>query len=138
MLTDYFVADAADAELIANSYELAAELSTKNADNIVLAGLWLAINGSTDAERLEGDDFIVAQGGADGPWVFDIPNDFISALVNLPESEAAEVCQKWAKSEEMVIQEVSAQDLVQPLKQLQDVASLANNSGKRLFLRISM
>jgi hypothetical protein len=43
----------------------------------------------------------IAQGGEDGPWVYEIPQSLQDALVNFPNEREEKILEKWAQTEEL-------------------------------------
>ena len=137
MLTDFFVADAADAERLA-SFEVADRpaLSTNNADNAVLADLLEALGQSDEAGALRGEGYLVFS--SDSACVFRLPDEFTRALTSLPEHDIAAVCARWAAGQEMSYARVSPADLEAPLLSLQRLAQESNATAKPVLLRTAL
>ncbi|WP_066681574.1 hypothetical protein [Sphingomonas sp. CCH9-E2] len=138
MLTDFFLGAADDAVALATDMARTPNHRTNNADNSVLAGLWKAVDQNADASRLSGEEFLVATGSPEGPWVFSIPDELVIRLDELPEEGLADASDRWARSEELSYHRVSGPDLIEPLKAMKILASGARASNQKLLLRMAM
>ncbi|MEM7778868.1 MAG: hypothetical protein AAF697_00595 [Pseudomonadota bacterium] len=138
MLTDLFVANRDEAETLVSDFSRKPDLTTNNADNSVLAGLWRVLDSSADVSILEGDNCLAAMSTPEGPWVFDLPAAFLSALSRLQEDQLALTTSAWADTEEMQYSGARAEDLIEPLRALRSLASNAVAQEKQLLLRLAM
>jgi hypothetical protein len=138
LLTDFFVAAPADAAAIASGSFRDPEYSTKNADNSVLAELWSALDETSNSSRLAGEEFLVAMGSKEGPWVFDLPDEMITRLYELPEAEFLRTADRWACSSELSHYNVSGTDKLPSLTILKRLAEQAHSSRRRVLLRMAI
>jgi len=111
---------------------------TNNVDNSVLAALWKAVDQNADASRLAGEEFLVAMGSPEGPWVFAIPDELVIRLDELTEESFSEAADRWARSEELSYHRVSGLDLIEPLMTMKTLASDARSAEQQLFWRMAM
>lgn len=138
MITDFYVADVAVSnELLAAGSSLKPALSTSNADNAVLAELWIALDPNADAASLAGEACIAASVNG-GPWVFELPKALVADLAQLEDCSVGRVCDAWAQGEDMRYHGGSGADLAGPLDDLRVVASKAVESGKSVLLKMSL
>lgn len=138
MQTDYFIANRHEADLIAREFDRRADFSTGNADNSVLAGLTAAMGFAEIAQQVAGEDYIVAMGSDEGPWVFDLPDELVGGLAELQNEDAADLAARWAASEELSYHGVDGADMLPALNTLQSLAKKARDSQQRLLLRMAM
>ena len=138
MLTDFFVAAVEDAAAIASGAFRAPDHSTNNADNSVLAALWGAIDASADPARLAGEDFLVAMGSDEGPWVFALPEEMTTSLSELPEAGMLVAADRWARSEELCRYGVSGSDMGPALAAVKRLAEQARSTDCRVLLRMAV
>ncbi len=138
MLTDFFLGAASDGAALSTDLARTPNYRTNNADNSILAGLWKAVDQNADASRLAGEEFLIAVGSPEGPWVFAIPDEFVIRLDELTEDSLSEVADRWARSEELSYHHVSGLDLIEPLKAMRMLASDARTAEQKLFLRMAM
>ena len=138
MITDFFVAERSDAAAIAaNPSAFRPALCVKRLDNTVLADLWAAISSSAETASLQGEDYLLFNGDG-GPWVFELPDDLVNGLAELPDDRLDSVCSGWAAGEEMQYFGISPGDLRRPLGDLRLVAGEAQRANKRLLLMMSL
>jgi hypothetical protein len=137
LLTDFFVADPADAERLA-SFQSAdrPDLSTNNADNLILGDLLDALGQPQAAEALRGEGCLVFS--SDSVWVFQLPDELVQSLATLPSQGLGSVCAKWAAGEELAFHGVSAADLETPLQNLRGLAEASTASAKPILLRTAI
>lgn len=138
MLTDFFLGAADGGVILAMDMALTPNYRTNNADNSVLAALWKAVDQNADASRLVGEEFLVAMGSPEGPWVFAIPDEFVIRLDELTVDGFSEVADRWAQSAALSYHRVSGPDLIEPLKAMKALASEARAEEQKLFLRMAV
>ncbi|WP_324698603.1 hypothetical protein ACLIMP_07610 [Novosphingobium aerophilum] len=138
MLTEFFLGRADDGVALSTDMARTPIYRTNNADNSVLAALWKAVDQSADASRLAGEEFLVAIGSPEGPWVFAIPDELVIRLDELNEDSFANAADRWARSKELSYHGVSGADLIEPLKTMKALASDARSTEHTLFLRMAM
>lgn len=138
MLTDFFVGPADDGVALSKDMARTPSHRTNNADNSVLAALWKAVDQNANASGLAGEEFLVAMGSPEGPWVFAIPDELVIRLDELTEDSFADAADRWAQSKELSYHSVSGKDLIEPLKTMKALASGARSAEQKLFLRMTM
>lgn len=136
MLTDFFLGSAEDAVALSTDVARTPNHRANNADNSVLAALWKAVDQNADASRLAGEEFLVAMGSPEGPWIFAIPDELVIRLDELTEDSFSETADRWARSEELSYHRVSGPDLIEFLKTMKALASDARSTEQKLFLRM--
>lgn len=138
MITDFFIAALDDAMVIASDDRRTPDYSTRNADNAVLAGLWSALDASSDAAGLAGEAYLVAMGSAEGPWVFDLPDDMTARLSALAERDMLATADRWARSEALSYHQLTGADMLASLVVMKELAGKARSADLRLLLRMAM
>jgi hypothetical protein len=138
LLTDFFLGHADDGVALSTDMTRTPNHRTNNVDNSVLAALWKAVDQNADASRLAGEEFLVAMGLPEGPWVFAIPDELVIRLDELTEDSFSEAADRWARSEELSYHRVSGLDLIEPLKTMKTLANDARSAEQKLFLRMAM
>ena len=138
LLTDFFLGSSDDGVVLSVDTTRTPNHRTKNVDNSVLAALWNAVDQNADASRLEGEEFLVATGSSEGPWVFVIPDELVISLDALTEDGLFQAADRWAQSKELSYYRVSRLDLIEPLRTIKTLASDARSREQRLFLKMTM
>jgi hypothetical protein len=144
ILTDFFVAAEAEIASIVDGGP-AGHLPTveeNGVDPIKLAtlngiatGRDYSVDGGFDQLSEEVEE--VTSKGDEGPWVFAVPAALVAALRSAGAQRLAMIADKWAATEEWMMDGVPAED-VRPL--LHDLADLARSAEppKRLYLWMSL
>jgi hypothetical protein len=142
MLTDFVVAlpDEAAAVCASTSRRSAWTcFESKGLDNSTLAALWSAIDPSANASALEGEAHVVFSGaGRNGPWVFELPTDFVGKLAALPRDSFLPVAERWVKNPELSHARWRGSDVVPAIESLNEIASIAIQEQKALLLWMSL
>jgi hypothetical protein len=142
MLTDFVVATPEEAAAVSastNRRSAWACFESKGLDNSTLAALWSAIDPSADASALEGEAYVVFSGsGRNGPWVFELPTDFVRHLGALPRDSFLPVAERWVKSPELSYARWRGSDVVPAIESLNEMASIAIKKEKALLLWMSL
>lgn len=101
-LTDFVVANRADAQLVCDSTCPSEEflgMDAKGIDTVKLGTLNAILTGTEfDPQFVSRDE--LATGGEDGPWVFEVPTDFVHRLAVLDAEQLRAAAVQWAKTEE--------------------------------------
>jgi hypothetical protein len=98
-LTDFVVADRGDARRICDSHNPSQEfggLDAKGIDTVKLGELHALLRGGEFDPAIHET---ICDGGAEGPWVFEVPPDLVQRLAGLTPAELEEVGRKWATAE---------------------------------------
>jgi hypothetical protein len=142
MLTDFVVASPEEAAAVSastNRRSTWACFESKGLDNSTLTALWSAIDPSADASALEGDAHVVFSApGRNGPWVFELPSDFVGHLGALPRDAFLPVAERWVKSPELAHARWRGSDVVPVITSLNEMASIAIQKEKALLLWMSL
>lgn len=91
-----------------------------------------------DSSGLEGEDFLVYRETKDGPWVFELPIQFVREISAIPESETLDVASRWAKQPELAHAGWGADDLAPAVTAIRDIASKATERNSALVLWMSL
>jgi hypothetical protein len=83
-------------------------------------------------------DAVLDQRSDEGPWVFLIPEELTSAVAALDEAKAEAVTEKWAATEEFVLDRWQSADVEEYLQDLVAHARKAREAGKSLLLWMSL
>jgi hypothetical protein len=95
-----------------------------------------AINPSADASALEGKAHVVFS--EPGPWVFELPSDFVKHLGALPRDWFLPVAERRVKSPELSHARRRGPDVVPAIESLKEMASIAIQKEKALLLWMSL
>lgn len=74
----------------------------------------------------------------EGPWVFRLPADFVSALNQLSGPERTRVLDAWAATEEFALDRAKPSDVAECLSIIQRLAKRAEETKQSLFLWMSL
>jgi hypothetical protein len=103
ILTDFVVASAKDAKRVGMSSSPSQDfngLDAKGIDTVKLGKLHAILTGEAfDPSFMTGDALLFAA-SEEGPWVFEVPPDFVKRLAVLKDKELKSVATEWAKCEE--------------------------------------
>lgn len=101
-LTDFVIADREDARRVCDSACPSEEfngLDAKGIDPVKLGTLYAVLtNTEYDPSFTPGTP--LCDGGEEGPWVIEVPNDLVERLGKLDAKQIGAVAAKWAKTEE--------------------------------------
>jgi hypothetical protein len=99
VLTDFVVADLADAQKVCDSscpYQDFDGFAAKGINTFKLDALHAILRGEAGPPI----DATVCSGGEDGPWVFEVPRDLVQRLAALTAQQLEVVARQWAATEE--------------------------------------
>ena len=117
-------------------------LASNGIDTIKLGTLSQILGGrpvdDVDAVSTFMVDDVLDQASEDGPWVFLIPAELQTALAILGEDKADSVAEKWASTEEFVLDRWQKEDVGEYLRDLVAHARKARDAGKSLLLWVSL
>lgn len=141
-LTDFVIADRADARLVCDSAcpsDKFDGLDAKGIDPVKLGTLYAVL---TDTEYDE--NFIagppLCDGGDEGPWVREVPIDLVQRLAQLNASQIRTAATKWAETEEFSPQydNWSPEEVHEVLTELAKLCRRAVAVKKSLLLWMSL
>ncbi|AUA59072.1 Uncharacterised protein [Achromobacter spanius] len=136
MLTDILVASTEDIPAILSGESANWPiLKFKALDNMVLAGLWSALGGTT-ATEFEGEKHPRAH--TQERWVFEFPEDFVRRLSTAQSEAIPGISAVWAQHDEMVHMGADGPAIEPVVEALTKFAREATSQGKRLFLSMSL
>lgn len=75
---------------------------------------------------------------SDGEWAFLVPQQLTTALAEVKDDQVPDLAEAWARIEEFELDEKGAEDGVEYLRELRTHARVAKDSGKQLFLWMSL
>ena len=140
-LSDLVVADVAEAEEVLAASTHAPRwpaLDSKGINEINLSILAFILKGESadvDSVVAYSQQFTeLASGGEDGPWVFQLPQEFVSGLAAIQDSALPTIADQWSKSEEMQAAGANTSALIDTLTATRALASEAVANGKALLL----
>ena len=139
MLTDFFVADEADAARVVAAEPPAKEWGAwfaKDLDEIKLTQLWAAI-GSSPTVPLPAMRLLYSHSD-DGPWVCAVPQPLVVRLAELEGAALQSVGAMWAAAEEFALDRWKTADVLEALSELHAACRQAQAAGKTLLLRIGL
>ena len=103
--TDWFLAEEADAEVIASSddpLDRWPHLSMKGIGMMELTSLWSALDGKDpDGERTTSGTLLY-QESEDGPFVSRVVPEFIQALAEVKDADRDRIAAEWQESDELM------------------------------------
>lgn len=140
MLSDFFVADAADALRYAQRHEEADEgeeierrlnpAQYKNVTGLELGTLWAILEGAEWNVKKHMPDTI-SEGEEGESWLHRFPVELTRLLANLDEAGLCRAAEDWAETEEM---DCDPEELAPLLADLQSLARLAEAPGTSVYL----
>ncbi len=101
-LTDFVIADRRDAQRVCDAACPSEEFNGMDAKGIdpVKLGTLLAKLTNTEYDPSAATGAPLCDGGDEGPWVIEVPNDLVQRLAKLDANQIAAAAAKWAKTEE--------------------------------------
>jgi hypothetical protein len=140
VLTDIVVVDCEQAEDVLNA-EMPSEsfpgFDAKGLDAIKLASLRAILtNEDYDAAWAQHMPLVAGDENGEGPWVYDLPDDIVATLADLPLSDEARVAADWAATDELA--DCSLELVHELLHQLANCARRAAQANKRLLMWICL
>ncbi len=141
VLTDIVVADSSEAIAVAQSSVPSRDwegIDAKGIEHVKLAQLSAILR-----DESYDPDFVtqiedLAEVSEEGPWVFRLPQDFVHRLASLSEDQTPVVAEKWAKTEEFILDGWAASDVASVLSDLHRVAEIACSRDKALLMWMSL
>jgi hypothetical protein len=138
VLTEVIVARREDAPAILMASEAFLRLDTKGLDHVKLAKLRGVLSGGGfDLDWVAGMR-CVADGGDEGPWVYEMPADLVEALAKLDATRTRTAVAAWMKTEEVRAARWSQEQTRTLLESLGDFARKARGEGATLLLWMSL
>jgi hypothetical protein len=101
-LTDLVIADCMDARQVCDSacpIEVFNGMDAKGIDPVKLGTLYAVLT-NTEYDPSVATGKQLCDGGDEGPWVIEVPNDLVQLLAKLDAKEIVNAAAKWAKTEE--------------------------------------
>jgi hypothetical protein len=146
VLSDIIVADPSEAAAINAAEGAHLEqwpcLESRDIDPVKLGTLWQVLSGGSpddvDAVSAYMMDTVLDQPTPSGPWVFLVPEPLTAALAALGDAAQAPVAERWAATEEFVLDRWQVDDVRDYLRELVARARAARESGKSLLLWMSL
>lgn len=109
------------------------KLEFNGLDNSALAGLIFACGFEDEAQKFEGEDYLVEFEDG-GPWVFEFPEMFVKKLKSISDSEVETIAIAWASSEQLSYMNVSGSDISPVLASIVEFTKNAHTECKKLIL----
>jgi hypothetical protein len=134
ILTDFFVADAAQALALAvdgPGSEVPAVMA-KSVDSVKLATLYRLVTGGHPV--IDEVEAPIATDLEDGPWLTVISDRVTVALGQLPDHRIDEVADAWTATDEWRADRAAREDIRVLLRDLRDLARQAEPPARRLYL----
>jgi hypothetical protein len=137
VLTDFVVADRADAQRVCDSdcpSQDFAGLDAKGIDTVKLSTLHAILTGGEFDASFMGDT--LCSGGEDGPWVFEVPADLAQRLAKLGARQLRSVGAEWDATEEFSpkYDNWPAEAVQQVLRDLAALRRRAAGEGKAVLM----
>jgi hypothetical protein len=140
VLSDLVLAADADIPRIADSSVPSEEfdgIDVKGVDTIKLGMLHSLLTGR-DFEELLPEYDPVHEASSDGPWVFRVPRELTTGLVNLTDSEFENLVDRWASTEEFELDGAPREAVAEVLREIQTLARAGVASSREMFLWMSL
>jgi hypothetical protein len=142
LLTDFVVADLADAQRVGESVSPGhtfGGIAVIGIDGVRLGALYTVLSGTPYTTEFVanfmGDQSFVYAASEDGPWVQLVPHDLTRRIAALDGTELPRVAARWAQTEDVA---GSPQVLAEFLEDLAGLARQAVASGKELLLWVCL
>jgi hypothetical protein len=140
VLTDIVVVDSEQAEDVLNAQvpsESFPGFDAKGLDQIKLASLRAILtNEDYDAAWAEHIPLVAGEDNSEGPWVYELPEDIVATLADLPEADEPRVAADWAATDELADWSPElVRDMLHELARCARRAALAN---KRLLMWVCL
>jgi hypothetical protein len=140
VLTDIVVVDAEQAQDVLHA-EVPSEafpgFDAKGLDQIKLAVLRALLTGEEyDEEWVDNIPLVAGDEAGDGPWVFQLPDDIVAALADVPAADEAAIAAEWAESEEFAGWD--GETVTGMLHELAALARRAGEANKKLLMWICL
>jgi len=141
MITDFVIAD------VGSGMELGQDINpglacptiqTKGVDNIKLATLSCSISGVDYSDVLQSSFKLVGGDEDDGPWVYELPSEFLQSLASIDKSQLGLIAKRWLLTEELQMDRWSLDDANHCITELSVHANKAIQSGKSMYLWMAM
>jgi hypothetical protein len=141
VLTDLVVADRKDARKVLRSVCPSRDfdgLDVKGIDTVKLGTLHAVLVGRKYDPSFMGDSLL--SGGAEGPWVYEVPDDLVRRLAGLTPRRLAAAGKKWAATEEFSpeFDNWSVEDVQRVLGELAALCKRAVDEGKPVLMWMSL
>jgi len=134
------LAEEGDIARIANSVVPSREfagIDVKGVDTVKLGMLHSLLTGR-DFEDLLAEYDPVHEVSADGPWVFKVPRELTTALLNVSGDEFEELVDRWASTEEFELDGWPREAVAHVLHEIQELARAGATSSREMFLWMSL
>lgn len=141
ILTDFVIAPRDDADAIGESLRPADRWPTlegKGVDTIKITALYCVLTDQDYDDDLHDSIRPVAGDVEDGPWVFEIPADFVKEFAGLDAEDIPEVAEAWAETEELEMDGWGADDAAAFITELREHAQKSLDAKASLFLWLSL
>lgn len=141
VLTDFVVANLKDAARI-NDYDVRfgehAAMAAKNVDHVHLGVLDSTLKRAAfDLDFMVVPNPLVWSESDEGPWVFQLPAQFVARLAAVDDADITNLVAQWAKSDEWYFRPSPA-ELVVPLRSMIALARKAVAEDKALLMWMSL
>ncbi|HSH21800.1 MAG TPA: hypothetical protein VK992_04170 [Candidatus Caenarcaniphilales bacterium] len=107
-------------------------------------GMLESIISGVSYEQIDQDDLLapLRDGGEEGPWIIPVRPALVDALTQLSPQQIESVAKAWAKTEEMSWpwgqSRQATADLAQQLERVADLAHQSRETGRPMFLLMSL
>lgn len=143
--TDVIVADPSEAEAILAAGGQHSKrwdcLQAKSVDPVKLGTLSAILKNESPDEiglALFMQDALLVQTSDDGPWIYRIPNELVTALTLLDADAIEQIAEHWAQTEELIADRWTTPDAEEYLADFTGRAKSARAKNKGLLLWVSV
>jgi hypothetical protein len=136
VLSDLVVANEADAERVAHTQvpsQAFGGIDVKGIDSVRFATLHSILTGRSFEELLPSYEPAFSASD-DGPWVFRLPDELVTRLANLTDSERQSIAERWAATEEFELDDWDATMVAETFEAICGQAANAESTKRALFL----
>ena len=138
VLSDFIIADRSEAVAINDAQGSHLKqwpcLESKGINTVKLATLWAILSGTEYDSGFMLDESILDQPTDEGPWVFLVPDQLVSAVFSIGNDRIEFVAREWAKTEEFKLDRWPEPEVIAYLKQFVEFARKARAQNKDLLL----
>jgi hypothetical protein len=139
LLTDYFIAtptDIAECDFEESPSSRFPTFCAKRTDVVKLLGLQSLLSGISTETLLKSLDELVIPSPSpeEGPWVFRVPEDVVSALSTASPQDLTRLASEWANTEEWKLDGGTPDNIGELLVGLSGLFRRAKSEGKNAYL----
>src|SRR5262245_54177269 len=109
-------------------------LDVKGIDLVKIGTLHALLAGRDFDPSLQGFPMVSGEESEDGPWVFRCPDDLITRLAAVSDTDVPRVATRWAATEEFRLDGWDPGEVAVAFRKMRDFARRAKDEGKPIHL----